>query len=345
MSEAKLIETEAAEAQSTEAPAPLPDSGKSVDELISQTGGGTNATFDFQHKVFSLPGARFAFDHRARAAMFYIHLGNLDVALTPTVLQREFNIEPESHDSQLMELATKALRYVREIRPGDSIPKELLDGSASWSVEERHRLLAKAKLLAQVASWFTHDKNPASLESILAMSERDVAAREEFQNAFASIAQSLGLGRDRKQEIIDHIDTISRELCYIEALRDHATQLRTINEKVLQLARMARGDRAVSEELTRVLTLMKQPLAEFANRFMQIDAQTGELLALLRNPRVQIRFIREARDEIHANLLPWTEIFERWQNQETVFNHDTDENIKLLYHWLASNYAPARVWR
>lgn len=345
MADSDFLAPDAEAALPAETAAAPPDAAKSIDELIAETGGGANAIFDFQHKVFALPGARFGFDYRARAAMFYIHLGKLDVALTPIVVQREFNIEAGSHDSQLMELAARGLRYVKEIRPGDSIPKELIDGTASWTVEDRHRLLAKAKLLAQVTSWFTHDKSPASLESILAMSDKDVAVREEFQNAFASIAQSLGLGRERKQEIIDHIDTLARELCYIEALRDHAGQMRVIHEKIMQLARIARGDREVSEELTRVLTLMKQPLAEFANRFMQIDAETSDLLVLLRNPRGQIHFIRNARDDVHANLMVWSEIFERWQEQEAIFNQTTDGNIKLLHRLLASNYAPAKVWR
>lgn len=322
-----------------------PESAKTVDELIAATGGGVNAIFDFEHKVFALPGARFAVDRRSRATMFYIHLGNLNVSLTPTVLRREFNIETLSHDSQLIELVGHALRHVREVRPGDSIPKELVDGTASWTVDEHHRLLAKAKLLVQVARWLTKDGNAASLDAILTMTENDVAAKEEFQNAFSSIAESLGLGAGRKQEILDNIDAIARELCYIEALRDYAGQLRIIQEKCAQLAHLAKGDPTISEELGRVLMLLKPALAELSGRFTQIDTQTTDLLGLLRNPWAQIRMIRAARDGIHSSLLPWAEIFERWHDQEVVMNHVTDENIHTLYGWLAANYAPARVWR
>jgi len=327
-----------------DAPA-LPEAAKSVDELIAATGGGVNATFNFRHKIFALPGARFAIDHHARAAMFYIHLGNLNVSVTPAVLRREFNIEPGSHDSELMELAAQGLRHVKEVRPGDSIPKELIDGTASWTVEERHHLLAKARLLSQVAGWFTADKSAASIERILAMSEQDIAAKAEFQSGFAAIAQSLGLPPERKAQIVDHIDSIARELCYIEALRDYAGRLRLIHEKLAQLAHLALNDRPLGEEIARVLTLLKQPLLEFSNRFAQIDQQTGDLLGLLRNPHRQIKLIRDVRDAIHSSLLPWSEIFERWESQAIVLNHDAESNIRLLHHWLAANYAPARVWR
>jgi hypothetical protein len=322
-----------------------PEAAKTVDELIATTGGGVNAIFDFQHKVFALPGARFAIDRRSRATMFYIHLGNLNVSLTPTVLRREFNIETLSHDSQLIELASHALRHVKEVRPGDSIPKELVDGTASWTVDESHRLLAKAKLLVQVAAWLTKSSDGASLADILALTESDIAAKEDFQKAFAAIAESLGLGANRKQEILDHIDAIARELCYIEALRDYAVQLRTIQEKCAQLAHLAKGDPTISEEVGRVLILLKPAMAEFANRFTTIDGQTADLLEMLRNPWAHIRAIRNIRDEIHSSLLPWADLFERWRDQEVGMNHIMDQNIHALYQWLAANYAPSRVWR
>jgi hypothetical protein len=322
-----------------------PEAGKSIDELIAATGGGANAAFDFQHKVFALPGARFAVDRRARATMFYMHLGNLSVSLTPTVLRREFHIETASHDSNLIELAGKALRYVKEVRPGDSIPKELIDGSASWTVEERHRRLAKAKLLALLSAWPAQDKKGAPVEAMLAIADDTLTTKEEFQSAFAALARALALDGNGKQEIVDHIDDIAREICYIEALRDHAHQLRDIRERVLQLTCAAKGNAALIEELTRILALLKQPMADFSVRFERIDAQTSDLLALLGSPWIHIKRIRDARDDIHANLLPWSDTFERWRDQEVVFNHDTRENIRDLHRWLAANYAPALVWQ
>jgi len=328
-----------------DAPAPLPEATKSVAELIAATGGGINAIFNFHHKVFALPGARFAIDRRARATMFYIHLGNLHVSLTPMVLRREFNIQTLSHDSQLIELAGHALRHVREVRPGDSVPKELVDGTASWCIEERHRLLAKAKLLAKIVGRLAEEDHAISVESILGMAESEQSAKEEFQRAFAAMADAIGIDRGRSHEIPDRIDAIARELCYIEALREYAGKLRSIQEKVSQLAHLAKGDPAISEEVGRVLILLKPALAEFANRFTPIDALTNDLPALLRNPWGQIRAIRDARDDIHSSLLPWSDILARWDDQEVAMSHIMDENIHALYALLAANYAPSRIWR
>ena len=335
----------ALDAERAEASPPPPEAAKPVAELIAATGGGANAIFDFQHKVFALPGARFATDRHERATMFYIRLGSLHVSLTPTVLRREFNIHVLSHDSLLIELAGQALRHVKEIRPGDSIPRELVDGTASWSVEDRHLALAKARLLAHVVASFARDGAAPSIDSILAMSEAEVSSSDDFRHAFARIAQALGIEPGRKREIIEQIDLIARELCYIEALRDYATQLRSIQDKITQLAHIAKGDPAIHEEVARVLILLKPALAEFANRFASIDAATSDVLALLSSPSRAIRSIRDTRDEIHSSLLPWGDVFERWKDQEVVMNHIMDANVHALYAVLAANYAPARIWR
>ena len=55
--------------------------------------------------------------------------------------------------AHLLDVVEKGLRFVHEIRPGDSIPSELLDGTASWRVEERHRRRARGRLMAQLIAW------------------------------------------------------------------------------------------------------------------------------------------------------------------------------------------------
>jgi len=332
-----------AERAAGEALPPL-EATKSIDALIEATGGGPNAAFDFQHKVFALPGARFAIDRRARAAMFYMHLGNLNVSLTPMVLRREFNIEAGSHDSHLVELAAKALRYVKEIRPGDSIPRELVDGTASWTVEERHRRLARAKLFAQILAWFQHSEDGPSAESILAFARQE-SISAELQGALDAFADMLGIEAERRLELVAHVDVLAREIAYVEALREHAGQLQQIRERIMQIACAAKRDKHLIEELTRSLTLLKQPIAEFAQQFADLDRRMEARTVLRQDRWLTIRAIREGRDRIHASLLPWNEIFATWRDQEVIVNPQTRENMGHLLRWLAANYAPAEVWQ
>jgi hypothetical protein len=102
--------------------------------------------FMFDHKVFTLKGARFALTEDGSTPAFHVELGALVASLPLSTLRTEFSIDRDAGDGVLLAIVEKSLRFVKEIRPGDSIPRELLDGSASWSVESRHRLRAKAHL-------------------------------------------------------------------------------------------------------------------------------------------------------------------------------------------------------
>jgi hypothetical protein len=327
---------------------------RSIGELIDAGGGGPSANFDFAHKVFSMPGARFCLDERTRGCFFYVKLGQLDVAIAPPVLKREFGIADDSEDARLIAIAEKGLLYVPEIKPGDSIPRELLDGSASWKVEERHTLIARTKLLTQVARFIDPGtKDLSILERLLAEGANEVTAKEEIQNAFAAIAESIGLGRNRKQEVIDRVEAFARELAYIEALRDHVKQVQLLQVKANELLRHFRRDQSFAEELMRVLNLLKRPVGEFNKIFLDVDAQAGELLALLRNTEQQTAFIRRTRDEVHRTLMLWREILELWNDPAggkvsdpgSKAGEPPEKTVRALYRFLATHYAATVAWR
>ena len=66
------------------------------------------------------------------------------------------------------------------------------------------------------------------------------------------------------------------------------------------------------EDLVRVRNLMRHPVTEFTEMVMQVDAQTGEILTLLRNMDVHVAFIRETRNELHWRLMAWDEVIAAW---------------------------------
>ena len=314
--------------------------------MVDASGGGSSATFNFAHKVLLLPGARFGLDERTRSMFFYAKLGSLDIAISPTVLKNEFCIAEDSNDANLIQIAEKGLRYVTDIRPGDSIPCEILDGSASWKVEEQHLMRSRAKLLTQVAGWIDSDaKDFSVLEGLLAAGADALTAKEEIQNAFSAIAENLGIGKARKQEVVDRVEVFARELSYIEALRDHMGSVQSIQSKVGDLAHTFRRDQAFSESLVRVSNLLKRPITEFNDLFMQVDAQAGELLALLRNADQQTEYIRKARDDIHQQLMLWNEMLELWKGQPVKYGDPPEKPVRALYRFLATHYAAKVVWR
>lgn len=103
-------------------------------------------TFVFTHRVFAAPNAHFKLDEQTGEPVLSVNLGELKAALSLDTLCRSFSIRPESSDGRMLEAIARALRFVRRIRPGDTIPVELLDGSASWKVEAWHLARANARL-------------------------------------------------------------------------------------------------------------------------------------------------------------------------------------------------------
>jgi hypothetical protein len=301
--------------------------------------------FRFEHKVFAVEGAHFAHTSDTQEAALHVMLGDLQVALLLPTLKAEFGIKPDSHDGELLDVIERSLRYVKEIRPNDSIPREILDGSASWQVEERHRTIAKGRLSLQIASWLSGEESVvvdrASLEQLV----EDPLTKQKVDQAFGEIAEKLGIGRERKTEVVDRIDDLARELAYIEALRERYGCVLEIVRKLAEFVRTYRNDRSITQEISRVRTLLMRPQSEFDNLFAQCDAMTGEIVSVLKKFDAQVEFVRDMRDDLHSKLMKWDEVIAQWRGLEVVKGENQENAIKAMYRFTARNYPQRQDWR
>lgn len=301
--------------------------------------------FNFQHKVFGVEGARFAHTTDTKEAALYVMLGDLQVALLLPTLREEFGIKPDSQDGQLLGVIERSLKYVKEIRPNDSIPREILDGSASWSVEDRHRMIAKGRLSLQLASWLTGEESVVVDAVQLEQLVEDPATKQKIDKAFGEIAEKLGLGRDRKSEVVDRIDALARELSYIEALRERYGCVLEIIRKLAEFVRTYRNDRQITQEISRVRTLLMRPQSEFDSLFSQCDAMTGEILSVLKKFDAQVEFVRDMRDDLHTKLMAWDDVITQWSGMEVAKGEAQENAIKAMYRFVARNYPQRQDWR
>ena len=90
--------------------------------------GAINTEFNFEHKLFAVPGAYFALTPGANQPALFVQLGAVSASLSIPSISNEFAIAPDSNDHKLLELVKGALSYVKQVRPKDSIPSELLTG-------------------------------------------------------------------------------------------------------------------------------------------------------------------------------------------------------------------------
>src|ERR1700760_231547 len=65
-----------------------------------------------------------------------------DVVLAFKGIMKEFNIEASTADGAMLEQVAKGLKYVKGLRIGDPLPKEILTREASWELAKRHREIA-----------------------------------------------------------------------------------------------------------------------------------------------------------------------------------------------------------
>lgn len=300
--------------------------------------------FDFQHKVFRLPGAFFNLDPTSKDPVLNITLGDLKAALPFNTLRESFEIGDDTPDGKLLDHVARGLRFVKVIRPGEQIPGELLDGKASWSVDDRHRIVARGRLTVQLVSWITGSEMiVVDLEELEQVVE-DPQTKQRLKAAFGQIAEKLGITANAEQYITDRVDDLAQELAYIEALRERFKAIRTINDNLAKITQIYRTDRTFCNELARMQGLIRKPIKEYDAIFDQADAQTGEIFGALKAFDTTVRFIRKIRDELRVRLLEWEEILALWDGLPIEKSQELEQVQKRTYHFLANRFIEVRVW-
>jgi hypothetical protein len=141
----------------------------------------------------------------------------------------------------------------------------------------------------------------------------DPAARHRLHEAFQKAADTLGLADP--EAVMRLVEEMAGELAYIEALRARLLRrLQSMHVKLDQLLRSWHGDSHHGETLTQVFRLTSLALKQIGGRFDELDAQTGEVLAALRNAEGQRAFIRSNRDWLFRSQRAWEPLLREWDS-------------------------------
>ena len=178
--------------------------------------------FNFQHRIFSVDGCVFRKANDGDTIALFIPMGDVMAALQVHQIKLEFEIDPESEDQKLMDLAAQALQYVRQVYPGDSIPYEVINGKAPWMVEEKYLQLAKARLDMLIVSWKTEEDISKIKQSDLIKRAESDEVKKIVEDSYADIAEELMLEieGDKRDHVIELLEKLAQELSYVEALRE-----------------------------------------------------------------------------------------------------------------------------
>lgn len=331
------------ETSANEAAAPAPEKEGVV--ATAEVGKPTDASthFIFTHKVFAITNCKFALNGSDKLPCFYVPFDETQVAaIELRKIQTEFNIPSDSVDAALLKRVEKGLNYVREIRPNDSIPREILDGSASWTVEQHHKDLATCKLNQELIFWITGFREEFPSLATMQKEHKEQEARNQMRDALKKLAQLLALPDSKAAQ--QRINDIARESCYIEALRERSQEVGKIAQKLVAFAGAFKKEAALSAEIGRMQDLMRRAVKQISEKFARVDNALKDVLKLAGNSKQSVDLIREVRDEVHLELKKWDEHFEKWAGVKVEQNEDNEKYFRVFYRFLAENYMEQQSW-
>jgi hypothetical protein len=269
--------------------------------------------------------------------MFAVEMGSGLGYISLKDLRSTFPIPEGSHDDKLIEMAAAGLRHVPDIRPGDEIPNEILNGTASWTVARKHKQIARDRIQVQLLSWMGGKPITYTSQDEL----KEIVGREEnkkaLKDAFARAAAALGFAAGETEKVLGLIETLAREICYIEALRERSLELKKIQANVEGLTK-AYNDIRGSADIGRVKLLMVRALNETENILDHVDAETADIMNALMSLDDVIKTVRHARDTLHYLLMEWDPVIAKWENLALVRCQDVDRALLATYQFLALRF-------
>ncbi|MEA1676941.1 hypothetical protein [Nitrospirillum sp. BR 11163] len=128
-------------------------------------------------------------------------------------------------------------------------------------------------------------------------------------------------------------------------MRDRYGQVQQIIAGLSQAGRIYKTDRQLQADLTRMMALVKQPILDFEDIFGQLDAQTSEIMAVLKSYDSQVAFIRRMRDELHTRLMLWDDLIYAWDGEPMERGPELEARLKKTYQFLAQHFLVTKVWQ
>ncbi len=300
--------------------------------------------FLFDHKIFAIPDCCITSDPNTGDPGLSLPLGEVRAFLPLGPLMKMFKDFTED-DTRLLNVAMRGLTHVREIRPGDSIPAEILDGSASWSVGPEQLDRARGRMLAALVTLdgTAFDPTHADIGAAALCNDPKFDARRTA--ALKIVEEKLGDMLGNPKTVLGIIERISRELSYIEGLRERYGLVSRISARILSAGRLYKNSGGLSEEIYRVRILMRAPMEEYRSAFANIDAQFAEILNVVRKPEEMVAFIRKNRDGLHQRLMIWDALIAEWQDEDaSAKSKRLEMMMRATYRFVARRFPADQDW-
>lgn len=300
-----------------------------------------NTHFAFENKVFQVDGCFFSMTEGTREVIFNIPIGELTGSVRLNSLCAEFSIDKGSSDDRLLALVKAGIPYVRQIRPGDVIPSEVLDGSASWQIDPEHVALAMNRLSMRLVNWLVgSDLDTIDKSTVLAMDE-DEEMKAKVNEGLEKAARQI---KRKKADVITRFENLAKEMAYIEALHDYYASVYKLFARLKTYQKIYADDANFVQEIERMKQLMKPPVERVKATFDNLDLETMEVLPLLKSYAAKVELIRTSRDQLHLETTVWQELQLIWQGIPDARCDEAKIALQNTYKFLAKNFTVSHSW-
>lgn len=295
--------------------------------------------FTFDSRVFQLEEAVFSLGEDRQTPLFSVPLGDMVGRLTLPTVRRTFEIPAGSRDDQLLNLVEKGLQFVKAIRPGDALPNELLDGTASWSVEAIHRQRATLRVLRQLVTFAGPGQTGAASDAL-----PDAAILLMREAVADGIARYWRAGPEAHALIDQRIGRLMDEVAYIEALGDLFEGLLAIDRRLRQALPQVPSSGSPFD-YTRALPMMAKPKRWGRAMLAEVDAHVLDALVERRGFADRMAAIQAARNALHFELRDWCDLIDAWKTHTiTSGSPETETLLRETYRFLLQRYPLQRSW-
>ncbi len=301
----------------------------------------------FEHPLFSKLGeVVFRPAETDGAPSLVMPLGRSTAVLPLRSLQAELGIDGASADGQMLIQVARSLNFVTDLRLGDPLPVEVLDGAASWEPSPPHQQLAASRLRLRLISQLNEDASVdwdrAAPQTVL-LAAAQPGMRLALQAAHIEAAARLGVPDAAAAARL--VEGAALELGFVEALRDRL--LRRVVLLAEQVQRLTAGlaqNLSGLELLSRVTRLTGIAVEKIGARFADVDAQTAIVLDVLRALDAWRAVIRQHRDWLYCSLRGWEPILAAWELTPPGWSAATWPLLGRTYRFLAPRFMPVQEW-
>jgi hypothetical protein len=286
----------------------------------------------------------FRLSEGTRVPSMVIQLEGHEAVLSLASIAREFRVDVDSQDGQMLSLIEQALDFVVSVKIGDKLPSELNGGVPSWEPNEQDRRIASSRIRHNlVRCVFARMGKPVTLSGGGTPGwEDDPKNKVLVQDAIVGAAHQLD--DTDEADVAGRVASLCEEMAYIENLRRAlARGLVHIRDKLLHIKI---GEVQVSQQelVKQVQLLARLGNKEIMARFDEVDVRLDDILAMLRDLPAVTASMRGQRDWLFRTNRAWAGVFADWAAAPKHVDEFLIKVAERTYVFLAPRYMSFQEW-